>query len=247
MDALLIVKKLVNIGLSEKAAKLYIAALELGEGSVMHLAKHAHMKRTTAYYDIEELQRFGALTATKRGRKILYRPEPPAAVIQRVRERVGEFEHFLPELESIRKEARTIPKMYFLYGTAGVKQIWEKLLSSRTKQYWIATDAVTLRQFLSARYIEERIVKRRGVAGITSRQLITDSVLAREITAKDRCEGRTSKILPTHHQLPTTIIVNDELTALIAPKNEDLILVIESPSLARTQRSLLELVWSSLP
>ena len=48
-------KILHNVGFSDKAALLYLAALELGEATVKELAKRAKVKRTTVYYLLEEL------------------------------------------------------------------------------------------------------------------------------------------------------------------------------------------------
>ena len=58
MNPALILK---NLGLSEKAAQVYLASLELGEAPVQKLAERAGLKRTTVYYVLEELVAFFAL------------------------------------------------------------------------------------------------------------------------------------------------------------------------------------------
>ena len=50
---------LTNLGLSEKSAQVYVAALSLGTSSVQTLAKKSGLKRPTAYSYIEELLQEG--------------------------------------------------------------------------------------------------------------------------------------------------------------------------------------------
>ena len=63
-------QKLQNIGLSEKGANVYLASLKLGEATVLSLAKHSGVKRTSIYYVLSELKELGALSETKRQKKI---------------------------------------------------------------------------------------------------------------------------------------------------------------------------------
>jgi sugar-specific transcriptional regulator TrmB len=48
------IKLIQNMGFSDKAAKVYLAALELGESTVQTLAKKSGLKRTTIYYVLTE-------------------------------------------------------------------------------------------------------------------------------------------------------------------------------------------------
>src|SRR3989344_6316359 len=124
-----LLKTLTRIGLTEKAARVYLAALDLGEASVLQLAARSGLMRTTIYYTIDELMHFGALTETKCDKKTLYIPEKPQIVLKRIRENVHEFEDLLPTLQNRMHSAYPAPRTYFLYGVPGFKQIWDKILS----------------------------------------------------------------------------------------------------------------------
>jgi sugar-specific transcriptional regulator TrmB len=242
-----ILSVLKNIGLSDKAAKVYLASLELGEATVQELAEKAGLKRTTVYYTIEELVAAGALIETERRRKTLYIAEPPARLLKIVEERMKEFENYVPILESQKSAAPSRPRVYFLYGASGFKQAWEKIFDSGEKEYCIITQGENFLDFVKEKYITDAIIRKKKKLGIRSRQLICDSPYARDILAKDPQENRTSKILPPRSQFPFTQIICGSLAIFISPRFENMLFIVENASFARTQRVLFDLVWNSLP
>lgn len=245
MEGLL--KALQGIGLSEKAAKLYLASLEFGETTVQELAKEAKLKRTTIYYTLEELTGTGVLLEIKRRGKTYYAPVAPREFLKRARERMQEFEDVVELLEIRKENAFKKPKLYFLRGGVGFKQIWDKIFASRAKEYRIITQGENFLDFVKEKYILDEIIKRKQELNIVSKQLITDSLYARRIVAKDAKENRISKLLSPIYKLPFTEIICDDFVAFISPKFQDTLLVIENELFAKTRRSLFDALWDSLP
>src|SRR3989344_1987563 len=126
-----------NLGLTTKAAKIYLAALELGEATVQQLAQKSELKRTTLYYILNELIETGALIYTKAGKKSYYIPEQPANLLKRARERISNFEDSLNFLENKIGYINKRPRVYFLYGSSGFKQVWDLILNTKEKEYRI--------------------------------------------------------------------------------------------------------------
>lgn len=245
MEGLLIALK--GIGQSEKAARVYLAALELGETTVQELAREAKLKRTTIYYTLEELTLSGALIETKRHGKTYYTPSPPSELLKRARERTQEFEEVVELLEIRKENAFKKPKIYFLRGSTGFKQIWDKIFASRTKEYRIITQGENFLDFVKEKYILDEIIKRKKELNIASKQLITDSAYARRVTAKDIKENRVSKLLSPAYKLSFTEIICEDFVAFISPKFQDTLLVMENELFAKTRRSLFEALWNALP
>lgn len=238
---------LQGIGLGEKAARVYLAALELGEATVQELAKEAQLKRTTIYYTLNELMRFGALLETNRRGKMYYAPALPRELLKRARERVQGFED-IAELLEIRKEnAFKKPRVYFLRGSTGFKQIWDKIFASRAGEYRIITPGENFLDYVKEKYLLDEIIQKKKRLAIASKQLIADSSYARRIIVKDARENRISKLLPPAHKLSFTEIVCDDFVAFISPKFQDTLLVIENELFAKTRRSLFDALWNALP
>lgn len=238
---------LQGIGLSEKAAKVYLAALELNEATVQELARETKLKRTTIYYTLEELTRFGALLETNRRGKTYYTPALPRELLKRARERVQDFED-IAELLEIRKEnAFKKPRVYFLHGGIGFKQIWDKIFTSRAKEYRVITPGENFLDYVKEKYILDEIIQKKKELAIASKQLITDSAYSRRIIAKDARENRVSKLLSPAHKLSFTEIICDDFAAFISPKFQDTLLIIENELFAKTRRSLFDALWNALP
>lgn len=240
-------KAIAASGLSDKAAQAYLACLELGEATVQQIAERARLKRTSVYYVIDELTRSGAIVKTRRNRKLYYVAENPSSVLKNARKRLHVFEELLPQLEERKHSAIPRPRLYFLYGVPGFKQIWDRIFALPEKEYRIMTSGESFLGFVREKYVVDEIIKKKITLGIKSKQLITDSAYARKIVAKDTRENRESRLLPPQYPLPFTILVAGTLTAFISPRYENMLLVVESESFAKTQRSLFEALWDVLP
>lgn len=238
-------KSLKDIGLSEKGAKVYLAALDLGEATVQQLAKRSGLVRTTIYYTLNELIDFGALMETKRDKKIYYIPRKPQAVLKQARNHLQNLEDALPELDNRMHSAYKRPRIFFLHGPSGFKQMWEKILNSADKKFDIITSAETFTNFVSEKYILEEIIKTKRKLEIKSRQLIVDSREARRIIAKDPQENRASKLLPPTYRLPSSIVICKNFVAFISPRHEDLLFIVECESIVKTHQGLFNVLWDS--
>ena len=236
-----------NIGLSEKAAKVYLSSLVLGEATVLSLAKHSGVKRTSIYYTLDELKDIGAITETKRQKKIYYLPTPPKDVIKRMRDKVFEAEDFIEELEKIKHSVFKKPRVYFLYGPSGFKKIWDMVFASRDKEFRIITEGANFLDFVREKYILDDIIKNKKKLNISSRQLISDSPYARQIVAKDLTENRKSKFLPKNYPIPFTEVICSEFVAFISPRFDNNLFVVENERFAETRKSIFEITWESLP
>src|SRR6185369_9371062 len=92
---------LQNLGLKDKERDAYLALLELGEGTVAHIATKAGLKRPTAYLVMNELGQRGLVSEFKRGKHTYYAPRNPEGLVQEARSRVAELEEVLPQLQSM--------------------------------------------------------------------------------------------------------------------------------------------------
>lgn len=241
-----LVTVLRNIGLSEKAAKVYLSALVLGEATVLALAKHSGVKRTSIYYTLDELKDIGALSETKRQKKIYYLPVEPKDLIKRVREKVFEAEDFVEELEKMKHSVFKKPRIYFLYGPSGFKKIWDMVFASKDKEFRIITEGQNFLDFVREKYIVDDIIKSKKKLNISSRQLISDSSYARQIISKDLSENRKSKLLPKNYKIPFTEIISSDFVAFISPRWDNTLFVVENEAFAETRRSIFEITWESI-
>ena len=109
----MIEKVLEKLGLSEKEAKVYLAALELGAATVQQIANKADVLRPTTYLILEAMLKKGLMTSAEKGKKTLFSAEPPAQL-----ERYLDYK--VRCLEDVREDLRSVlidlEAMYSLSG-----------------------------------------------------------------------------------------------------------------------------------
>jgi sugar-specific transcriptional regulator TrmB len=93
--------KIVNLGLSEKETKLYLAALQLGTASITQLSLKAKIKRPTAYLVIAELLKKNLLIPIPKGKNIHYQASDPINLDKEIERKKIALSKLLPELNNL--------------------------------------------------------------------------------------------------------------------------------------------------
>lgn len=239
------ISTLENLGLNSKQAQVYLALVEIGEGTVQEISLAANVRRTTVYTLLGELEKLGFVLRSKLYRRTCYLPEKPETVLERQREKVERFAKDVKEF-STHVRSGDKPRTLFFEGTDGFKKVWDIIFKSGVKEYRIITDPRSLTSFVSSKYIVKKIIADRQRLGIKSKQLIASTPVTKEIIAKDQSENRVSKILPSNYPLPFTTVIFGKSVAFISPNIQSMLLVIENEDFAATQYSLFETLWSLL-
>src|SRR3989344_2006590 len=192
-------KKLLNIGFSRKEALVYLAILELGQGTVSQIARIAGIHRTTGYDILDELVRKGIASVSGKEPKQEYAAESPdqlqellAGELRKNQENLELVKSLVPELKSVHN-VRGRPKVKFYEGTEGVKQVYEDTLTSRE----------TIRAYANVNEMHAalpdyfpRYYQRRTNKGINIRAIIPSNKAGIDRAAKDKEEARESALVP---------------------------------------------------
>jgi HTH-type transcriptional regulator, sugar sensing transcriptional regulator len=130
---------LQSAGLSEKEAKVYLAALELGAAGAMQIARKSGINRGTTYLIAENLMLRGLMSSVERDGHTIFSSEPPAQLFSRiekesqtVEERKRSLAAALPELEALVKAGGTPrPSVRYYEGMQGLEAMRETLYKNR--------------------------------------------------------------------------------------------------------------------
>lgn len=118
------------MGLSQKAAKVYLACLQLGPAGMTEIAKAASLKRPTTYLVVDELLMRGFLSVVKKGKRALYSPEHPRRFLQLLKTRERELERMLPDLEALYYEPRDKPRIRVFEGKEAMLQLYHDIFQA---------------------------------------------------------------------------------------------------------------------
>lgn len=126
---------LLTLGLSEKEAKVYLAALELGKATAQIIAKKSRINRATTYFVLRSLMKLGLMSEVDDGKTTRFTAESPErmeVLLKRKEEDIKISEKLLskvlPELRSIYNHSGNKPIVRYYDGPEGPRILREEIL-----------------------------------------------------------------------------------------------------------------------
>lgn len=121
---------LLKLGLSEKEAKVYLAALELSEDSVQNIGKKAGVNRATTYVILEKLIDLGLISTYEKDKKTIFIAEDPKELENLLKEEKLELEkreknlhENLNQLMAVYNRKKGKPIVRFFEGADGLEAL----------------------------------------------------------------------------------------------------------------------------
>lgn len=238
---------LQSIGLEEKEAKIYLAALELGSTNIQDLAEKAAIKRSTVYEILKKLEPIGLITESIKGKRKIYIASEPEKLKKNIKEKEQLLNQILPELRSLNNVSATKPKVTYYEGRDGLRQIYNLVLETTSKKVdWVSPIRAVM-DTVGERFLEEYIEKRskekywiRSIQ-ITEQQVDTYKYL--DPTTFDKTYRRV-KFSPPGLDIPNTMAIWDNKVAVISTRKEGFGFIIESIDYTRSMKVFYNLLWS---
>lgn len=241
-------KKLEAVGLTEKQAKVYVAALFLGPAAVQRIAEQAEVNRATTYVILAELADMGLVSETMEGKKTVFVAESPESIDRYLdamgKEIAGRKESLkaaMKDLQQVnRAEVEDAPVVRFFKGPEAAESTIQYLRRKAKRNavvYSVADVDEVLRLFpdMPIKGAEGRMKK-----SIESRVLYSGD----QDLVTDKQSGRVTKRLPEKAAADISMY-EDRMAIITYDSNETTGVIIESPAVVRAFRQLFELAWDS--
>jgi HTH-type transcriptional regulator, sugar sensing transcriptional regulator len=238
---------LVDSGLSENEARVYLAALSLGPSTVLAISRAAGSKRTTVYAVVEALKHKGLMNIEVRGFKTLYAAQDPERLLSLLETRKEVVKKAMPDFAGLYNLKGGESTIKYYEGLEGIKSVYETLLTDIQphEDYLVITNQQQWYD-LDQKYFQD-FIERRAKLPIRVRMLMQDSSAARMIKEFQRNFNLEAKILPVGTDLITNLVVIPErivIHQLTAPVSAT---VIENKSVIQMHQQFFELIWNSIP
>jgi len=251
-----------NAGLSEKAAAVYFALLELGGAFPSQIAKHTKLKRSTVYEVLDDLAIKGLISELKKRNKYFYSIENPKRLvhfsersISKAEENFQKLQEFLPSLEGMYAGVTNKPKVSYFEGTDGVMEIYADHISGKQKYEMVGfVNIAELMQFLPEKKYRDYVRVKEKI-GITSRGILPDTSEDRAYE-KDIYSVASKKILPKVRFIPKkefpwkgdiTIYSTNKVSIITFDEQKVSGMIIESQTIHNMMRMIFELSWKGAP
>lgn len=244
----LMLKELQDVGLSEKEAKIYIAALEIGRATADQLAKQAKIVRSTAYVQLESLMKKGLMSTYEEGKKTYFAPESPEYLKRIFELKKKEFEakelelnDFLPELLKKFEGAGERPLVRFFSGKEGITAMREEVLTlKKGEEIFILFSRDSLATIYTQKELDD-FSDKRVRNGIHSRYIYTRQGGKSGSEIPPNTERRY--ISPDRMPMSSDIFVYRNCVAVMALKGPVFGIIIDSKEIADSFRAIFNTLW----
>lgn len=237
---------LAPLGLTEREAAVYLAALELGKSQQNELAAKAGLQRTSLRELLPRLIERGILQETPHGKRTLLLARDPRELAAELDEKTRAVQAALPLLLALQNDTTNKPEVRFFEGIEGVKQVFNETIRVGRPIYTFV-DVSDLHPELE-KWLVHHYVPARHQHQITNYVLVSESPIVATLIPNDRY--RKNKIVPSaEFPFKMEIDVFGDYVSLVhfSKTDEPSATLIRSHSAATTLRSMHTFMWKHLP
>lgn len=238
-----LVATMEKLGLTDKQAKVYLAALELGGGTVQEMARKSGLKRTHIYNLLDDLGRKGFLSQVEKDGRAIVIPEKPELIVERAKNLAKEAENALPDLLGIFNLPPEKTKVRYYQGYEGIKKIYADAIKEGRPIYGFSDFSKMLSTDLAQfawDWMEDRIN-----ANLPFYIIAKDDKDARAARKKDKKQLREMRLIK-NVSFETEILIFGDKVAMASLRHPGAGVIIEDKAIAQTQKSLWQALWDSL-
>ena len=239
----MLIKKLQDIGLSEKEAKVYIATLELGKGSASEIAMKAGINRATTYFTVESLIKKGLISASSQKSKQVFVPEDPGKIESILEQKQRELEKQKKEVKDLVAKLNRIsnptekPVIKYYLGKKNIIRMASNSFAEVEKEtMWVAFSKDRLKLFLSEKE-NKRLQEKRETQKIKAMVLYNSSSGDSLKNDKNNLRIRVSE---KKYPFPGDVAVYKDKIRLTSYEDE-IGIIIENKNIAETLKSLFKI------
>lgn len=236
---------LEQLGLKDKKAEVYLAALELGSATVIEISRKADIKRTTCYDILVDLIKMGLISETSKGKKRFFIGEDPEKILNDLEGKEKLFSEILPQLKSIYNIKGVKPKIRFYEGKEGLKEVYADTLKYAGEILAFASEDVVrvLGEEWAMDYLKKRVKK-----NIHVRAVLPKTEYVSNVVQKDRELLRISKLInPEKYPFSIEINIYGHKKVALMSSREQIGIIIEGDEIYKTMKFIFELAWDILP
>ncbi len=239
--------KLEEIGLNEKEAKVYIATLELGQGSAAEIAKKSGVNRATTYFTLENLMKIGLVSASNEEKKQMFVPEDPAQLEniitkqqQVLEQKKQSIQGLINDLNSINRASVEKPIVKYYLGKEGILRMANTYEVIEEKEMYLAFSVDSLQNILNEDDML-KLRKRRLKRNIGAKTLYT----YKDGQLPTREKSESYKVDETEWPFLADVAFFDDKVRLTSFEDQ-IGIIIENKSIATTLKSIFKIAFQAI-
>ena len=241
-------KKLIEFGLKQKEAEVYLTLLQGGEATADQLAKSSKLNRSTTYVQIKSLSEYGLVSTFKRGKKTFFAAESPnnlARILEQRKQQIiiqeAEVSQLVPELLKIFGSSIDRPVVRVFEGKAGLVSMRNSILDSGAKSMLAAFSFDSMAKIFS----EDEMMafsNKRASKKIESRLLYKKS--GDDIPSVPPQQIR--RVKEEEYPFGADMYIYNDTVSFASTKDQIVGVSITNADIAKTMRLMYDTVWKTL-
>lgn len=242
-------QQLQNIGMNSSEIRVYLHLLERGVLSPPEISKELKILRSNLHHILQGLLIKGLVKNQLKGKRRVYFPVEPNAVLKILDRKREAVEESLVELTLLYKSTKSKPVIKFYEGSDEIKLIFEDMLLTKNKEVVGFGSTNHLAKVVSTEFMK-KIGKSMYKNGIFLKDILSSSSKEVSQRSKDNIGVYYKYRFVDDKQIgdfPTIMLVWDDKTAIIALEPNIFGMIIENKPLADTYRLQFNVMWNSLP
>lgn len=233
---------LEKMGLTNKEAKVYLACLEMSNGTAQSISDRCGLPKSTTYDVIKNLRKNGLIHSYLKGKRTYFSPADPTHLKKRLEVQSQVLDEIFPELDALYAQSEQKPGVRYFEGKKGLGIVLKEILDE-AKELICISSIQDLFDKLSEYY--PQFTTHRITQKIPIRIIARDSQKARDRQKMGPYELRVVKIINTDIPFKALIYIWNNKVAMMTLKEDFMIVVIESKDIALTHRALFEWLWNA--
>jgi HTH-type transcriptional regulator, sugar sensing transcriptional regulator len=237
-------KVLAELGLAKNKGNVYLAALQVGTGTVQQIAKKARLPRTTVHEILQQLAGLGLVSFVFKGKSRIYTATHPEKLESILKGYERHLNIALPEFMSIYRTTGKKPLVRFYEGSEGVKTVLEETLNPKDPTFRFILSVQDLFKTVGKKYMDG-YVSRRIALGIrikVVRSMVKD---VPGVWPSSHRENREVHYASEGMIFPMTFCIYDKKVAVISSQSENFAMVIESTEFYQVMKAMHEVLWQT--
>ncbi len=236
-----LIKILMNLGLTDKESKVYLACTEVGTGVVSKIAQAAGINRVTTYDILNKLKQKGLVGYYTKQKIKYFTSTKPEVLLEEFEIRTNSLRSALPKFKRLTGETNH-PRIRYFEGLEGIKAIYADTLTAKTEILNFSNSEEIRKQWKN---YDQEYVEKRAQKKIFLRGLCPDDKAGELVHSEDQKYHREMRLIDSDHfNFTNEINIYDDKVAIISYKDELIGMIIESSEIATSQRAIFDMCWA---
>jgi sugar-specific transcriptional regulator TrmB len=246
----MLIKDLVEFGLSEKEAKTYISLLELEVATAGDIAKKSGLNRSSTYVVLESLKKQGLVSISGDKNIVHYIATSPQMLLKTAEDMATKQEEIrkkidkiLPELSALHKDTKIKPRVKIYEGVQGFINAFNDTLKSKEKLIRVFSSLTERARLLPPEYFPLYIQNRR-IAGVHMHGIHPDEEVGRRLLKINSDGFDTQLLIPKDkYKFPADIGIYDNTVTYMSAEKGGFAIIIESKEMADVMKNIFDMAF----